>query len=84
MNNACALIARDRRRAAEIYVAVAKLKPSLDETLEIVNDPNSRFSAIPDGTMRYAEFMSRIGTLEAKPAGWKDLFFPPIYTSGGS
>ncbi|NDP42718.1 MAG: hypothetical protein GZ089_08390 [Aromatoleum sp.] len=83
MNKACALIARDRRRAAEIYVTVAKVKPSLDETLEILNDPNSRFNAIPDGTMRYAEFMSRIGTLEAKPAGWKDLFFPPIYAGGG-
>jgi len=84
MDEACSLIARDRRKAAEIYVAVAKVKPSLDETLKILNDPNSRFSAVPEGTMRYAEFMSRIGTIKAKPAEWKDLFFPPIYPAGGS
>jgi NitT/TauT family transport system substrate-binding protein len=84
MDDACALIARDRRKAAEIYVAVAKVKPSLEETLKILDDPNSRFSAVPDGTMKYAEFMSRIGTIKAKPAGWKELFFPPIYAAGGS
>jgi NitT/TauT family transport system substrate-binding protein len=84
MEDACALIARDRRRAAEIYIAVAKVKPSLDETLRILDDPDSRFSAVPDGTMKYAEFMSRVGTIKARPAGWKDLFFPPIHAAGGS
>ena len=84
MEDACALIARDRRKAAEIYVAVAKVKPTLDETLKILNDPDSRFSAAPDGTMKYADFMFRVGTIKAKPAGWKDLFFPTIYPAGGS
>jgi NitT/TauT family transport system substrate-binding protein len=49
-----------------------------------LSDPNSKFSTTPDGTMKYAEFMSRVGTIKAKPASWKDLFFPPIYTLPGS
>ena len=84
MNEANALIAKDRKRAAEIYLAVSKQKSSPDEIIKILSDPNSRFSTIPDGTMKYAEFMSRVGTIKAKPASWKDLFFPPIYGAGGS
>src|SRR6476660_862414 len=84
MNEANALIATDKRRAAEIYLAVSKQKSSPDEVLRILSDPNSKFSTIPDGTMRYAEFMSRVGTIKAKPASWKELFFPPVHALPGS
>ena len=46
-------------------------------------DDNS-FSTVPDGTMRYAEFMSRVGTIKAKPASWKELFFSPVHALPGS
>ena len=84
MQDACLLIANDKRKGAEIYNAVAKVKQPVDETLKILNDPNTRFSVIPEGTMRYAEFMARVGTIKAKPASWKDLFFPPVSTVAGS
>ena len=84
LNEANALIARDKKKAADIYLAVSKQKSSPDEIVKILNDPNSKFSAVPDGTMKYAEFMSRVGTIKAKPASWKDLFFPPIHTVAGS
>ncbi len=84
MDEANALIARDRKKAAEIYLAVSKQKASADEILKILNDPNSRFSTVPDGTMKYAEFMARVGTIKAKPASWKELFFPPIHSAAGS
>jgi NitT/TauT family transport system substrate-binding protein len=84
MQDACGLIAADRRKAAQIYNDVAKVKQPLEETLKILEDPNSRFSTVPEGTMRYAEFMSRVGTIKAKPASWKDLFFAPIQSTPGS
>jgi NitT/TauT family transport system substrate-binding protein len=84
MNEANALIARDRKKAAEIYLAVSKQKSSADEIVKILDDPNSKFSTIPDGTLKYAEFMFRVGTIKAKPASWKDLFFPPIHGVAGS
>jgi len=84
MQDACALITSDRRKAAEIYNAVAKVKQPVEETLKILNDPNSRFTAVPEATMRYAEFMSRVGTIKVKPSGWKDYFFPVAYGFAGS
>src|SRR5450755_2361677 len=84
MNEANALIARDKKKAADIYITVGKQKSTADEIVKILNDPNSKFSTVPDGTMKYAEFMSRVGTIKAKPASWKDLFFPPIYGVPGS
>jgi NitT/TauT family transport system substrate-binding protein len=84
MEDACALIARDRKKAAQIYIAIAKAKPSLEETMRILNDPDSRFSAVPNNMMRYVEFMSRVGTIKAKPADWKQLFFPPIHSASGT
>ncbi len=84
MEDACALIARDKRKAAEIYNAAAKVKQPVEETTKILNDPNTKFSVVPEGTMRYAEFMARVGTIKAKPASWKDLFFPAIHGLPGS
>jgi NitT/TauT family transport system substrate-binding protein len=84
LNEANALIARDKKKAAEIYLAVSKQKSSSDEIVKILNDPNSKFSSVPDGTMKYAEFMARVGTIRAKPASWKELFFPLIYQAAGS
>ena len=84
MNEANALIAKDKKRAADIYIAVSRQKSSPEEIVRILNDPNSRFSTVPDGTMKYAEFMSRVGTIKAKPASWKDLFFPLIHGAAGS
>ena len=78
MQEACDLIARDKRRAAQIYNDVAKVKQPVEETLKILEDPNSKFSAAPEGTMRYAEFMARVGTIKAKPASWRDYFFATI------
>src|SRR5450631_3381931 len=84
MNEANALIAREDRKVADIYITVGKQKATAEEIVKILNDPDSRFSTVPDGTMKYAEFMSRVGTIKAKPASWKDLFFPPIYGVPGS
>src|SRR5204862_3185272 len=84
MEEANALIGRDKRKAAEIYLAVSKQKSSPDEIVKILNDPNSKFSTVPDGTTKYAEFMFRVGTIKAKPASWKELFFPPIHAVAGS
>jgi NitT/TauT family transport system substrate-binding protein len=84
MEDACRLIASDKRKAAEIYNAAAKVKQPIDETLKILNDPNTKFSVVPDGTMRYAEFMARVGTIKAKPASWSELFFSPVSAMAGS
>jgi len=78
------LIAKDSRKAAEIYLTVSKQKATADEIVKILSDPNSKFSTVPQGTMKYAEFMARVGTIKAKPTDWKELFFPSVHAAGGS
>ncbi len=84
LDEADALIAQDRMKAAAIYLQISKQKSSPEEIAKILTDPNSRFSIVPSGTMKYAEFMSRVGTIKAKPASWKELFFPPLHALPGS
>src|ERR1700737_659251 len=43
MNDANALIAKDKKKAADIYIAVSKQKSSAEEIVKILNDPSSRF-----------------------------------------
>ena len=38
---------------------------------------------VPKGTMKFAEFMHKVGTLDRKPASWKDYFFPSIHGANG-
>jgi sulfonate transport system substrate-binding protein len=84
MQDACAMIAADKPKAAAIYNDVRKSRQPVEETLRILEDPNSKFSAVPEGTMRYAEFMSRVGSIRTKPASWKELFYTPVQAFAGS
>ena len=43
-----------------------------------------KWTLIPENTMKYADFMSGVGTLKVKAATWKDYFFPEIYDLNGS
>jgi NitT/TauT family transport system substrate-binding protein len=78
------LIAGDKPAAARFYRALAKVKASDEELMRILNDPDSRYSAVPDGVTTYADFMHRAGTLKARPGSWKDLFAPEIHDRPGS
>jgi NitT/TauT family transport system substrate-binding protein len=84
VKEAAAFIAANKREAARIYISLARVKASEDDLMRILNDPDTHFSAAPEGVMKYADFMHDIGTLKAKPIKWQDLFFPPIHDQPGS
>jgi NitT/TauT family transport system substrate-binding protein len=79
-----AFIRENPRRAAEIYLKEenSRLSPELIE--RILRDPVNVFTTAPQGVMKYAAFMHRIGAIEHKPADWKDLFFAELHPAGGS
>ena len=81
---AIAMINADRRKSAEIYVAVTGDKIGAEALFKILDAPDMVFSATPTGTFEVAKFMSRIGSLKAEPASWKDLYFPEIHDLPGS
>ena len=79
------IIRSDPRAAAEIlFAAESAAGFSVDELVEVLRDPDIRFTTTPENTLKYAEFMRTIGSIEHQPSSWRDLFFPEIHGAPGS
>jgi NitT/TauT family transport system substrate-binding protein len=79
------LIRENKRQAAEIYVRLTKGKESQVAALtKMLGNPDLNFTTIPTGTMKYAEFMHQVGTVNSKPTSWKDMFVPEAQQLPGS
>ncbi len=78
-------IVADKKGAAEILLASAGEKGfSVQEIVDVLNDPKIKFTTTPENVMKYADFMHAIGSIKNRPASWKDLFFPEIHGTPGS
>lgn len=77
-------INKDKKAAAEFYVRVSKSKETVESIEKMLNDPQIKFTTTPENTMKYADFMNRIGMVKVKPATWKDMFFPNVHGLPGS
>jgi sulfonate transport system substrate-binding protein len=77
-------IAANKQDAARIYIELATTKPKMEELTRMLDDPDTHYAVAPEGVMKYAEFMHRVGTMKAKPAGWKDFFFAAVHDRPGS
>jgi len=84
IDDAVALINRDKRMAAELYLRETKEKLTVDELVAMLSGPNFVYSTGPRGTLKLAEAMYRNGAIKTKPASWKDYFFPEVYNQPGS
>lgn len=84
LEEATEFINRDKRGAAEIYIRMTKDKSSVEDILKIINDPQIEYSLTPRNVMKMVDFMYKSGTIKAKPASWKDLFFPNMHNLSGS
>lgn len=76
------LINKDKRGAVELYVRMTKSKETVEHTLEMLKD--AEFTMTPQGFMKFADFMHRIGTLKTRPDAWRDVFFPEVHQLPGS
>jgi NitT/TauT family transport system substrate-binding protein len=78
-------IVADKRAAAALLAASAgDAGLSADEVVNVLGDPDIKFTTTPENVMKYAGFMHRIGSLQHLPESWKDLFFPEIHGVSGS
>jgi NitT/TauT family transport system substrate-binding protein len=85
LDEANAMIQADKKMSADLLLAsTTESGFSADEILEMINDPAVKFTTTPENVMKYAEFMHGIGTLEKRPASWKELFFPEVHGAPGS
>ncbi len=84
LDEATALINKDKKAAAEAYLRISKGKESVASILAMLNDPAIVFTTTPQNVMKYVDFMAKIGSIKVKPESWKDLFFPNIHGAPGS
>jgi NitT/TauT family transport system substrate-binding protein len=84
LDEATALINRDRRSAAETYLRISRDKDSVQDIQAMLNDPAIVYTTTPQNVMKYVEFMLKIGAIKSKPDSWKDLFFPNAHNLSGS
>ena len=75
---------KNKRGAAEIYVRESGDKSGVAAIEKMLNDPEIRVTMVPENTMKFVDFMNKVGTLKQKAASWKDLFFPEAHNLPGS
>jgi len=77
-------INRDKKAAAELYLSVTKEKTPLADMMQLLNDPRTIFTNVPQASLRFAEFMHKIGTIKEAPTSWRDMFLPIAHRLPGS
>lgn len=84
LDEATAMINRDKKAAAEAYLRISKDKDTAANILAMLNDPAIVYTTTPQNVMKYVDFMAKVGSIKVKPDSWKDLFFPNIHGAAGS
>jgi NitT/TauT family transport system substrate-binding protein len=84
LKEATDIVNKDKPAAAALWIQNSKSKLSPEMVGKIVAGPQVHWTMTPENTMKYADFMSSVGTLKVKPASWKEYFFPEIYDVNGS
>jgi NitT/TauT family transport system substrate-binding protein len=70
-------IKKEPRAAIEIYRELTHDKMSTDELLELLKQPGMMdWIAAPQGTMKFAAHLYKIGTLKTMPKAWTDYYLP--------
>jgi len=81
---ATAIVNMDKRAAGALWIEDSKSKLPLDMVAKLVAGSQVQWTLVPENAMKFADFMTEVGTLKTKPASWKDYFFPEIYDLKGS
>lgn len=70
-------IKNDTPAAAAIYRELSKDKHSNEEILDVLKQPGMMdYIAAPQGTMKFAAHLYKVGTLKVMPKAWTDYYLP--------
>lgn len=84
-DEALQLIRTDTRRAVEIYRESSKDRLSVDELMALLQEPGMMaFEPAPQGSMKFAEHLHKIGTIKMQPKSWKDFFIASSHDLDGN
>ncbi len=78
-------IETDTAAAVEIYREVTGDKTSKEDILEVLKQPGMmEWNIYPQGTMKFADHLNRIGAIKTKATSWKDYYLPVAHDLPGS
>lgn len=78
-------IEQNTKDAVEIYREITNDKTPTDELLDILAQPGMMaWDLQPQGTMKFAAHLHRIGTLKTAPQSFKDYYLPFVHDLAGS
>jgi NitT/TauT family transport system substrate-binding protein len=71
-------IKADPKAALESYKNITGDKTSIEDLMSILNEPGflDDYRTDPQGTMKFATHLHKIGTLKSMPSAWTDYFLP--------
>jgi NitT/TauT family transport system substrate-binding protein len=84
LREAQAAIGRDKQAAAATYLKLSGDKESVENIVEMLNDPKVEFNTTPRGIMAFADFMHSTGAIKTKPPTWKEAFVPDLRQAAGN
>jgi len=77
-------IESNTKEAVDIYKAVTNDKTAAGDILELLKQPGMmEWNLYPQGTMKFASHLNRIGTLKTLPGSWKDYYLPVSHDLAG-
>jgi NitT/TauT family transport system substrate-binding protein len=78
-------IRTNTREAVEIYKEITGDKTGTEEILEMLKQPEMmNFNPAPQGLMKQAAHMYKVGTLKTMPKAWTDTFLPVAHDLPGN
>jgi sulfonate transport system substrate-binding protein len=84
LDEAIALIDKDKKAAIEIYKRAMKDKTSDEDLIAMIQPPLTQYSATPMAMMKVADFLAGQGMINQHPKSFKDFFFSEAQRLPGS
>ena len=84
LDEAHAMIGRDKRAAAAVLLEKLGQGWTLDDVVAVLEDPDIKFTLTPQNVKTYADFMTDVGSIKNRLGSWKDLFFEHVHKLPGS
>ena len=84
MKEASAFIMSHKKEAMVYYLEDTRAKVDPELIGKILDDPTNVYSVTPLGSMKWADFMYRVGRNKTQAKSWMDLFWPEIHDLPGS
>jgi len=79
------LIRSDTKAAVDIYKEITGDKTSVDDLLAWLKEPGMmEWNLQPQGTMKFANHLHKVGTLKTLPKAWTDYYLPVAHDLKGN